>query len=58
MFETSFPVLHVKFNIFKKDNSSSFENCSDYTKFMDYYAPAYDPILQAVVKEYEESRGL
>lgn len=46
------------FNIFKKNNSSSFENCSDYTRFMDYYAPAFDPTLQTVVKEYKESRGL
>lgn len=46
------------FNIFKKNQSNSFESCSDYTRFMDYYAPAYMPILKSVVKEYEKSRGL
>lgn len=46
------------FNFFNKKDNKSFENCSDYTRFMDYYAPAFDPILQTVVKEYKDSREL
>lgn len=41
-------------NIFKSNNknqNTTFENSDTYTKFMEYYAPAYDDTLQAVAKE-------
>lgn len=43
---------------FTNNKNSTYESCDDYTRFMDYYAPAYDTVLQSVVAEYESSRGL
>lgn len=42
---------------FTNNKNSTYESCNDYTRFMDYYAPAYDSTLQSVVAEYEASRN-
>lgn len=35
-------------------NEKTFENSDTYTKFMEYYAPAYDSILQEVAADLQK----